>query len=86
MEQTVPLNEPDRPAGDSGGVSPASSRTHERLGTLREAECSPYASMTMAERFELVWPITIAAWAFSGKPYHESRLRRDVERLVRRGR
>ena len=42
--------------------------------------------MTVAERIKLVWPLTVAAWAFSGNPWDESRLRRDVERVVRRER
>ena len=73
-------------AGDSRGECETPARAHEWLGTLGQAEPSPYSTMTMAERFQLVWPITVAAWAFSGKPYDESRLRRDVERLGNRGR
>ena len=61
-------------------------RSHEWLGRLGDTEPSPYAAMTAAERIEMVWPITLAAWAFSGEPYDESRLRRDVECLSRRER
>ena len=64
----------------------AAARKHEWLGRRGAVEPSPYATMTPAERIQLVWPITVSAWAFSGKPYDESRLRRDVECLGRRGR
>jgi hypothetical protein len=58
----------------------------EWIGRLGDREPDAYAAMTVAERIELVWPITLTAWAFSGKPCDESRLRRDVESLGRRKR
>lgn len=58
----------------------------EWIGRRGQPEPNPYASLTVAERIELVWPLTLAAWAFSGKPADESRLRRDVECVVRRRR
>jgi hypothetical protein len=42
--------------------------------------------MTPAERIEMVWPMTLTAWAFAGKPCDESRFRRDVESFGRRKR
>jgi hypothetical protein len=51
----------------------------EWLGRLGDVEPNPYAAMTPAERLEMVWPLTVTAWAFSGKACDESRLRRDVE-------
>lgn len=56
----------------------------EWVGRLGDTEPDAYASLTPAERIEMVWPITVSAWAFSGKPCDESRLRRDVERFGRR--
>ena len=38
-----------------------------------------------AERIAMVWQLTMQAWAFKGLE-HEPRLRRDVVRVVRRGR
>ena len=38
-----------------------------------------------AERMGMVWQLTLQAWAFKGLE-HEPRLRRDVVRVVRRGR
>jgi hypothetical protein len=36
---------------------------------------------------ELMWQLTVDAWAFKGEPEHaESRLQRHVVRVVRRGR
>jgi hypothetical protein len=66
--------------------STSQGRSHEWLGRLGDREPSPYAAMSVAERIEMVWPITLAAWAFSGEPHDESRLRRDVECLGRRER
>ena len=66
--------------------STSQGRSHEWLGRLGDREPSPYAAMSVAERIEMVWPITLAAWAFSGEPHDESRLRRDVECIGRRER
>jgi len=78
------------PRGSSLESTPQEStslgRSHEWLGRLGDREPSPYAAMSVAERIEMVWPITLAAWAFSGEPHDESRLRRDVECLGRRER
>jgi hypothetical protein len=63
-----------------------SSRHREWVGWRGQPEPNPYTAMTVAERIKLVWPLTVAAWAFSGNPWDESRLRRDVERVVRRER
>ena len=69
---------------------PSGERMHARqaewVGSRGQPEPDPYAAMTVAERIELVWPLTVEAWAFTGEPWDESRLRRDVERLVRRER
>lgn len=72
--------------GDTKTYPLAGNRGVEWIGTRGEREPDPYAMMTVAERIELVWPLSVAAWAFAGKPYDESRLRRDVERVVRRTR
>ena len=41
---------------------------------------------TPSERIGMVWTLTLQAWAFKGGGDPESRLRRDVGRLVRGGR
>ena len=58
----------------------------EWIGRLGDVEPNPYAAMTSAERIEMVWPLTVTAWAFSGEASDESRLRRDVESVGRRRR
>jgi hypothetical protein len=58
----------------------------EWLGSLGAQEPDSCATMTPAERIEMVWPITLTAWAFAGKPFDESRFRRDVESFGRRKR
>ena len=71
---------------DTKTYPPAGNRGVEWIGTRGEREPDPYATMTAAERIQLVWPLSVAAWAFAGKPYDESRLRRDVECVVHRTR
>ena len=39
---------------------------------------------TPAERFEMVWPLTVEAWAFKGEDVRESRLQRHIGCFVRR--
>ena len=63
-----------------------SARSQDWIGARGQPEPNPYMAMTVAERIKLVWPLTVAAWAFRGNPWDESRLRRDVERIVRRER
>ena len=46
----------------------------------------PVLSMTPEQRLEMVWPLTLEAWRFMGKPVDELRLQRHVVRVVRRGR
>ena len=41
------------------------------------------AALDAAARLEVVWQLTLQAWAFKGLD-HEPRLRRDVSRVVRR--
>jgi hypothetical protein len=41
-------------------------------------------AMTHGERIDMVWEITKTAWAFKEPGFHESRLRRDVARVIRR--
>jgi hypothetical protein len=44
------------------------------------------SSLTPAQRVAMVWPLTVEAWTFKDGRFDESRLRRDVVRVVRRGR
>ncbi len=78
----------DQSRATAAGPSPATpdSSATEWVGRLGVEECDPCAALTPAERIAMVWPITVTAWAFSGTPCHESRLRRDVEGVVRRKR
>ncbi|HEY0157391.1 MAG TPA: hypothetical protein VGF28_08915 [Thermoanaerobaculia bacterium] len=41
-------------------------------------------AMTHGERIDMVWEITKTAWAFKEPDFRESRLRRDVARVIRR--
>ena len=62
----TPRPAPETSEPQSRGItfeSKGEGRTHEWLGRLGDTEPSPYAAMTAAERIEMVWPITLAAWA-----------------------
>jgi hypothetical protein len=50
-----------------------------------EADRAYWLQLSPAERVALVWPLTIQAWQFKDPTFRESRLRRDVVRLVRGG-
>lgn len=59
-----------------------------RLTTLQKADDADdeyYSSLSAEECILMVWPMTLEAWKFTGEPF-ESRLRRDVVRVVRRER
>jgi hypothetical protein len=64
-----------------------SSRDNIRLRKLvRHEPDTDYQSMTPGKRMELVWLLTVDAWAFMGKDIAEQRLQRDVVRIIRRKR
>jgi hypothetical protein len=56
-----------------------------RLGEEPEYDAHTMA-LTPGERIDMVWEITKTAWAFKDPSFRESGLRRDVARVVRRGR
>ena len=45
-----------------------------------------YPVLSAKEALEMMWPLACDAWAMMGEPVDESRLRRDVVRVIRRGR
>jgi hypothetical protein len=51
---------------------------------LGEEPPDDLSDLTPAERIAMVWEITKNAWAFKEPGFRESRLRRDVVRVVRR--
>lgn len=63
-------------------------RSHYPVRKLKLSEegSEPASTLTPAERIALVWPLTVEAWTFKDGRFDESRLRRDVVRVVRRGR
>ena len=44
------------------------------------------SDLTSSERVGIVWQLTLQAWAFKEDLGDEPRLRRDVVRVIRRGR
>ncbi len=58
----------------------------DRKSTLAEqGKEQDYLLYTPEERFALVWPLTISAWAMKGEDVSEQRLQRDVDCVKRRG-
>ena len=58
-----------------------------RKMTLAESERDDdLASLPPGRRVELVWQLTRDAWTFKDGKWDEPRLRRDVGRVIRRGR
>jgi len=56
-----------------------------RVVSLRDAEPTrDVADRTPGERMEMMWQLTLDAWAFKGEPCAESRLQRHVVRVRRR--
>ena len=57
-----------------------------RIFKLGEEGDDPYLAQTTAvERLQMMWPLTVQAWAFMGVDVSQSRLQRDVVRVIRRG-
>jgi hypothetical protein len=63
------------------------SKMKVRRAHVRDADPSDERVLSAEERLALVWPLTVSAWAFRGISVADSdRLRRDVVRVIRRGR
>jgi len=57
-----------------------------KLSLASEGTFNDTAALTPAERIDMVWEITVAAWTFKDPEFRESRLRRDITRVIRRPR
>jgi hypothetical protein len=53
------------------------------LGDQHRAEIEDLAKTTPAERLEMMWQLTLDAWAFKGEPVAELRLPRHIVRVLR---
>ena len=54
-----------------------------RKTSLKE-ESDDLKNTTSAERLEMMWQLTLDAWAFKGEPVAEPRLQRHIVRVFRR--
>ena len=64
-------------------------RSHYRTRKIPlkdEGRDSDVAHLTPGERVAMVWQLTAQAWLFKDGKWDEPRLRRDVVRVIRRGR
>jgi len=57
-----------------------------RVSLVEEGQEPYLRSLSPKERVAMVWPITLQAWAFKEGLRDAPRLRRDVVRVIRRGR
>jgi hypothetical protein len=62
------------------------SRYSTRKSRLASEQNSDVDRLTPGERVAMVWQLTREAWTFKDGHWIEPRLRRDVGRVVRRGR
>jgi hypothetical protein len=63
----------------------AMNRNVFRVRNLHDRGPDPdYLEMSPMQRMELVWPLTIQAWALMGVDIAQSRLQRTVVRFIRR--
>jgi hypothetical protein len=53
-----------------------------RKTSLKE-ETDDLKNTTPAERFGMMWQLTLDAWAFKGEPLAEPRLQRHIVRILR---
>lgn len=74
------MSDPD-PTG-----SPACSALLVRKRWFHDPKPGDMANLSPAERIALVWPLTLAAWAFKDDANAPARLPRHVVRVGRRGR
>jgi hypothetical protein len=61
--------------------------TEIRISNLQEQDQSEFedlARTTPAERLQMMWQLTLDAWAFKGEPVVELRLPRHIVRVLRR--
>ncbi len=62
---------------------PKLDRSHVEITTLHlQGSDSIPADLTRAERFGIVWPMTLDAWSFKDPTIAESRFQRHVIRVV----
>jgi len=79
--------EPGRRRHSQGIISSVTDRSKwptRKLALEDEAKYNDTASLSPAQRIEMVWEITRDAWTFKDPNFRESRLRRDIARVIRR--
>jgi hypothetical protein len=54
------------------------------LRSQDRADGQDLSSKTPAERLQMMWQLTVDAWAFKGEPVAELRLPRHIVRVLRR--
>jgi hypothetical protein len=55
-----------------------------KLPLAEEGTFSDVEHLTPSERVAMVWELTKTAWSFKDREFRESRLRRDIGRVIRR--
>jgi hypothetical protein len=89
QDPATPDPAPDVPRRDSplGGVAPPDPARAIRVTRLSDqGKDDDLRTRTSEECFDLVWQVTLDAWAMKGEPVVESPFPRHVVRIVRRKR
>lgn len=55
-----------------------------KLDAQHRADVEDLAKTSPAERLEMMWQLTLDAWAFKGEPVAELRLPRHIVRVLRK--
>jgi len=67
----------------NGGFMENQNRNRVKVGLLSDPEKEGVEIATPAQGLEMMWQLTLDAWAFMKDTHAESRLQRHVGRLVR---
>jgi len=54
------------------------------LNADTQSDLEDFSRSTPAERLQMMWQLTVDAWAFKGEPLAELRLPRHIVRVLRR--
>jgi hypothetical protein len=64
-------------------IMPLESRKVRVLKLQEQDKYDDLRSTTPAQRLEMMWQLTLDAWAFKGEPISEDDLQRNVVRVIR---
>lgn len=78
-------NNSERPAEPASPPPDRSDWPTRLIPLSEEGNDDDVLALTPAERIEMMWPLVVRAWAFTGEDVRGTRLQRHVVRVVRGG-